>query len=90
MKMKLFKTIIEEHNGEQEYSHDILILAATQASAEKKADKIARSWFDDNDKKKDGDGYFHLGGLIYVESRGVCETTKEEWQEWMYQRCLMN
>lgn len=98
--MKLFSAVIHEQNGEQEYSHDVLIEAETLEEATFQADRIAQKWYSDgyNDEtgeeeypeKEDGDeGYYHLGGCIYVTAQDVNETTFDEWAKWMYDRCLM-
>jgi len=101
--MKLFRATIEERNGEQEYSHDILIEAETLEEAEAKADKVAQEWYGTGEyegedgqgaevfpEKEEGDkGYYHLGGCIYTEAQNVNEITFDEWAQWMYNRCLM-
>lgn len=46
MDKKLWKYTIEEHNGEQEYSHERYCLAVSQAQAERIARGDALHWYD--------------------------------------------
>jgi len=79
--MKYFHVIIEERNGEQEYSFPKVIKARTQASAEKKAEQLAQHWYDTSDgvPRINESGWFeHLDGCVAVRVDKVDETTPEE------------
>lgn len=92
---KLYKFRLEELNGEQEYTYDHLLYAESQEVAQRMAHEYARTFYEDDgpDWTEVNDGslvYFFIGGAIAVEVGFVSITTKEEWQEWMFNRSLLN
>lgn len=54
--MPLYKYVIEEHNGEQEYRQEMYIIAPNTETVASIAAKVALEWYGD-DGKEDGDGW---------------------------------
>lgn len=77
-KRKYYLIRIHEQNGEQEYTFEHLADLHPRANVEKYADNVAKTWYDD-DAEKEGDGYYHVGGEIYVEVKSITEITQEEY-----------
>jgi hypothetical protein len=93
--MKLFELRLQEHIGEKEWTHNLLIQAKTLKSAEKKADQYAKkfwsSYEDDQPVRKNKDGqYLFNGGEIVVEVLDVSEITKEQFLLEAYQRAMIS
>ena len=84
---------LEEKNGEQEYSHDLLVRAGKESDAWDKAQEYAMHWYDDEDVEQIKEhGYVEFcffGGAIGVRIDQVYKTTKEEWLERQYQSALI-
>jgi hypothetical protein len=52
--MPVYKYVLTETNGEQEYSQNIFVRAENQSKAEKEAKRIERTWYEDAVKTSDG------------------------------------
>jgi len=74
---KYYHFKLEEINGEQEYSYDYLIEAASLSQAAEIAEAYAGSFYNDKPEIIDG-GYIFFDGTIAVEVASVIETTKED------------
>ena len=78
MKIKYYHLQLEEINGEQEYSHDTLIVAKNMRDAKRFAWKHARTWYDDKDVEETEPGVFEFfHGCIIVKIMDLSETTRE-------------
>lgn len=87
--MKLYEGEFTEHNGEQEYTHRVLVHARTMQSAEKKILKWMKHWYEDDGVEPYEDrGWEFFGGQIIVSLDGVNETTKQEFMENAYRRAI--
>jgi hypothetical protein len=79
MKSKYYHLRLEEINGEQEYSHDSLIVAENMKDAEGFAHQHARTWYDDEDVEETEPGVFEFfHGCIIVRIMELAETTREK------------
>lgn len=83
-RMKYFACTIQETNGEQEYYHDLIIRAKNRVEAEKKAESYAQEFYPvepDELPEKEESGYWHCGGVIFVEVYSLRPTTKRAWMQ---------
>ena len=78
-KKKYFMAVIEERNGEQKYSHDIIIEAKDETEALILAENIARCWYDSDYSQEEDWIFFHIGVAVKVEY--VTPVTPEEFFE---------
>ena len=78
MKSRCYHLRLEEINGEQEYSHDSLIVAENIKDAEEVARQHACTWYDDAEVEETEPGVFEFfhGGII-VKIIDLTETTRE-------------
>jgi len=82
MKIKYYHLQLEEINGEQEYSHDSLIVAENMKDAKEFARQHARTWYDDETVKETEPGVFEFfHGCIIVRIMELSETTREKFIE---------
>ena len=90
----LYRVQLEEINGEQEYSHGLLVRAETINEAWEKAKEHAMRWYHDEDVQLNTERghpeYYFFGGAIAVRISQVCKTTKEAWLKRQYQSALIN
>ena len=78
MNSKCYHLRLEEINGEQEYSHDSLVIAENMKDAEEFARQHARTWYDDEDVEETEPGVFEFfHGCIIVKIVELSETTRE-------------
>ncbi len=76
--MKKYIGTIEERNGEQEYSHNILFKSNKPEATLR---RIAREWYDDCDDKKGEDGGFYfMGGALFAAPDGFREITAGDYE----------
>ena len=79
-----YRFMLTERNGEQEYSHNYLVWAATQAEADRIAHDYASGWYDDGDERNkdlysiDEDCFWFLGGCIAVDITSCVETNYDD------------
>jgi len=89
----LYSVQLEETNGEQEYSHDLLIKAGNDHEAWHQAHHIARHWYAGEGKNVSQEPgqqeYTFFGGARAVRIARVEETTRKEWLERQYQAALI-
>ena len=71
-----FHLVIEEINGEQEYSYDYLVNAENEREANRIAEELAESFYGDDNVEKNGDYYEMFGGSIAVKVESLIPTTK--------------
>lgn len=74
MKAKFYVGSLKEVNGELEYKH--LLCFSTTGDPHKYMDRLAKSWYEKGEK--DGGGYYHRGGEVFVEFGFVTEVTEEK------------
>lgn len=87
--MKLYEGVFTEYNGEQEYSHSVLVHAKTGQSAEKKILKWMKHWYEDEDVEPyENIGWEFFGGQIIISLESVNETTKQAFMENAYRRAI--
>ena len=90
---KLYEFVIEERNGEQEYSHFHLVTADNLDDARSKADHYAMTWYEDPDvevETDDGFRHFHFfGGCISACVDYVMETDKSRWMKQRFDHALI-
>jgi len=72
--MKYFEIVLEERNGEQEYTHRVVVKEKDIISAKKRAKKIARTWYQDCVSKNSNTYYFSCSMAIAVKIESVQET----------------
>ena len=76
--MKHYIGTIEERNGEQEYSFNVLFKSNKPDATLR---RIALNWYDDCDNKKGEDGGFYfMGGILFTEPDRYKEITAEEYE----------
>jgi len=64
---KYFLAVLIEKNGEQEYSHDVIIQAEDENAALIRAERLAAEWYD-SEYERDGDWVmFDMGVAVRVE-----------------------
>ena len=72
---------LKETNGEQEYRHLVPLTAATPRAARAKLETKARNWYEKGVKVGAGEGWWHLSGKVYVESKSVIEVSEATYTE---------
>ncbi len=75
-----FIGVLKERNGEYSYRHITRLQATTEAEAEAELEEKARSYYD-NEGEKDGDGYYHHGGEVFVEAACVRQVSRQAYDE---------
>lgn len=75
-----FAAQLTEYNGEQQYTHDYLIKAASFEEAEKKIREMASTRYDGG-VEDEGGTYYFLDGAIVIDVAILCRTTKKEFIE---------
>ena len=80
MEKKFYQCTIQERNGEQEYTHESLIVAPDIEEAERLAEYKASIWYEDEDVERDDEGvYWFFGGSLAACVYSVAETTLTEY-----------
>ena len=96
--VKCFHLVLKEKNGEQEYSHDTLIIAHNLQEAEEIAKERARSWYDTDDvtdfieKTPGGDryGFEFFDGQIDIMIMNLSETTRKNFANQILENMTLN
>jgi hypothetical protein len=93
-KPDLYSVQLKETNGEQEYSHDLLITAGNDHEAWHQAHHLARHWYaGDGEEVHSNQGqqeYAFFGGARAVRIARVEKTTKEEWVKRQYEAAVIH
>jgi hypothetical protein len=80
-KVKHILIELEERNGEQEYRQFALrTIGSRVKNYNKIGDKIAKEWYASFKPEKYDNGYFHLGGTIFVEVKTIQDITEQEYK----------
>lgn len=87
--MKYFLVELTEYNGEQEYSHNIIIESENKESAKIDAENYAKTFYDDDDVTEDDGMYFFFDESINVCVDSITEMLMEDIKEYLWNAALV-
>lgn len=88
--MELFEFILEEKNGEQEYSYNNIVWASSLKKAEKIAHEYAKTFYDCGGTYDHETDEYDFGDGIYVRILEVKEIKIEQWLKESLKKDLIN
>ena len=93
---KLFYATATENNGEQEYSHDLLVYAQSSEEAEEAIIKHLKEWYADEKVEPIMDettnmimGWEFFGGSIMIHLDSIKEVTRREYKQRAFESALI-
>ena len=87
--MKYFLVELTEYNGEQEYSHNIVIESDNKESARIDAENYAKTFYDDDDVTEDDGMYSFFVESINVSIDSIAEMSMEDIKEYLWNSALV-
>ncbi len=87
--MKYFLVELTECNGEQEYSHNIIIESENEESARIDAENYAKTFYDDDNVTEDDGMCFFFNGSINVCIDSITEMSMEDIKEYLWNAALV-
>jgi hypothetical protein len=95
--MKLYLILATEHNGEQEYSHEVLAWACCSEEALQYAREYFAKWYEDAEDDRgdymcdaaDPDHFEFNMGALSIDIQSVTETTEKAYKQRVFDNALI-